>query len=113
MAQDSKETNRSAGEDRFDFEDSTVSLELDGGVTLECEIVCVFKADGKEYIALLPLEDEGAEDSGEVFLYGFSLVNNEPALRYIDSDEEYEIASDAFDEWLDQHEFDEIVEADE
>ena len=33
----------------------------------------------------------------------------EPLLGYIDDDEEYETASDAFDEYLDSAEFDELV----
>ena len=35
--------------------------------------------------------------------------NGEPGLDNILDDEEYELASDAFDEWLDSHEFDDLV----
>ena len=36
--------------------------------------------------------------------------NEEPVLEYIDDDEEYEIVSDAFDEYLDNVEFDELTQ---
>ena len=39
--------------------------------------------------------------------------NEEPVLDYIDDDDEYEAVADAFDEYLDNCEFDEIIEADE
>ena len=36
--------------------------------------------------------------------------NEEPVLDYIDDDNEYEAVADAFDEFLDTQEFDEITE---
>ena len=36
--------------------------------------------------------------------------NEEPELEYIEDDEEYEIVSDAFDEYLDNAEFDELTD---
>ena len=40
-----------------------------------------------------------------------TLVNlMEPTLEFIDDDAEYEMVAEAFDEYLDQSEFDEIVE---
>ena len=39
--------------------------------------------------------------------------NAEPSLTYIDDDDEYENVADAFDEYLDNVEFDEIVEGNE
>ena len=35
-----------------------MTLTLDDDTELECGIIGVFDVDGKEYIALLPLEDE-------------------------------------------------------
>ena len=94
-------------------EEMYVELELDEG-TVKCAIVTIFEADGKDYIALLPLDENGESAEGEVWIYGYSEdendENSEPELRYIDSDEEYEIASDAFDEFLDAQEFDELID---
>ena len=70
------------------------------------------EAGGKDYIALLPLEGVEAEE-GDVFLYRFHVdENGDPELENIESDEEYEIVSDAFDEWLDTQEYDELVDED-
>jgi len=92
---------------------ASVTLTLDDGTTLECAILTIFPAAGREYIALLPLNEDGENEDGEVFLYRFSEVNGQPELGNIEDDEEYEIVADAFDEMLDNMEFDEIVGEDE
>ena len=62
----------------------------------------------RDYIALLPLD--GAEDEeGEVYLYRYSEVDGQPELDNIQDDDEYEAAADAFDEFLDGQEYDELV----
>ena len=87
-----------------------LTLSLDDGTELECAIIRTFPAGDKNYIALLPIADIDEEES-EVYLYRFSLdSNNEPVLENIDSDEEYEIVSDAFDEELDAMEYEELYE---
>ena len=92
---------------------ATVTLTLDDGSVLECAVLTVFPAGDKEYIALLPLNENGQNEDGEVFLYRFTEENGEPQLDNIEDDEEYEIVADAFDELLDSMEFDEIVGEDE
>lgn len=93
-------------------EEMTVDLELDDG-TVTCSVVTIFSVGEKDYIALLPLDENGENSEGDVWIYGYSEnsddPNEEPELRYIDDEEEYEQASDAFDEYLDQCEFDEIL----
>lgn len=99
--------------DDFSAEEMTVELELDDGVCT-CAVITIFECNGKDYIALLPLDEDGQNEDGEVWIYGYSEneedPNEEPKLRYIEDDEEYEAAADAFDEYLDSCEFDEIVE---
>ncbi len=92
-------------------DEDIVTLALDGDVTVDCSVVGIFEAaNGLEYIALLPIEGEDA-DTGEVYLYRYSETEGEePVLENIIDDEEFEIASDAFDEMLDSIEFDELVE---
>ena len=98
---------------REDIIDGTVTLTLDNGEELECEVVSIFEAGDREYISLLPLGGE-EEENGEVFIYRFKLSEDgEPDLENIEDDAEYEMAADAFDEALDKMEFDEIVEEDE
>ena len=94
-------------------EEMTVTLTLDDGTELECVVLTIFEAGEKEYIALLPLDGREAED-GEVYLYRYvEDINGNPDLENMDSDEEYEIVADAFDELLDSAEYDELVSEDE
>lgn len=95
-------------------EEMTVELDLEDGTTVECEIITIFEVAGKDYIALLPIVDEDDDLYGEVWFYGYKEnpedPNEEPELIYIDDDETYEKVQDAFDEYLDTQEFDEIIE---
>lgn len=95
-------------------EEMTVTLTLDDDSTVECVVLTIFEAsNGKDYIALLPVEGPEA-DTGEVYLYRYSEdENGNPNLANIEDDEEFEIVSDAFDEFLDEQEYDELVDEDE
>lgn len=86
-----------------------VTLELDQG-EVECRILTIFDADGRDYIALMPLNEDGSDnEDGEVYLYRYSEDEQGlPDIAMIESDEEYEIASDRFDELLDDALFDEM-----
>lgn len=86
----------------------TVELTLDNDEVVECAILTLFEAGGKEYIALLPLNEYGETEDGDVYLYRYTEdANDEPELENIEDDDEYEIAADAFDEWMDTQEFEE------
>ncbi|MDE7206083.1 MAG: DUF1292 domain-containing protein [Lachnospiraceae bacterium] len=101
----------------YDDEEMTVELELDNGESVNCAIITILTVDKQDYIVLLPLDEDGNNEDGEVWFYRYSEDENnpnaEPSLSYIDNDEEYENVADAFDEYLDTVEFDEIVSADE
>ena len=85
-----------------------VELTLDNDEVVECAILTLFEAGGKEYIALLPLNEDGETEDGDVYLYRYTEdANGEPELENIEDDDEYEIAADAFDEWMDTQEFEE------
>ena len=86
----------------------TVTLTLDNDEVVECAVLTTYEANGKEYIALLPLDENGESESGDVYLYRYSEVDGEPTLENIEDDDEYEIAADAFDEWMDEQEFEEM-----
>ena len=102
-----KESERRS-ERRREREEMTVTLTLDDDTELECAVLTIFEAAGRDYIALLPLD--GAEDEeGEVYLYRYSEVDGQPELDNIQDDDEYEAAADAFDEFLDGQEYDELV----
>lgn len=94
-------------------EEMTVTLNFDDG-DVECAIVTILEVDQKDYIVLLPLDENGnGNEEGEVWFYRYSEnpddPNEEPVLDYIDDDDEYEAVADAFDEFLDNNEFDEII----
>ena len=94
-------------------EEMTVTLTLDDGSEVECVVLTIFEAGDRDYIALLPTE--GAEaDEGEVYLYRYKEdADGNPSLDNIEDDDEYEVVADAFDELLDDQEFDEIVGEDD
>lgn len=101
----------------FDDEEMTVELELEDGTNINCAIITILTVDSKDYIVLLPLNEDGENEDGEVWFYGYSEnpddPNEEPVLDYILDDEEYEKVADAFDEYLDSCEFDELIDEDE
>lgn len=94
----------------FDVE-STVTLTLDDDSVVECAILTIFPLGERDYIALLPIDESGESENGEVFLYRYSEdENEEPSLENIEDDEEYEMVADKFDELLDELEFEEDEE---
>lgn len=88
----------------------TVDIELDDGI-VNCEVITILTVAGKDYIAILP-EGQDPNEEQEVWFYGYSEnpndPNEEPELEYIESDDEYEAVADAFDEYLDECEFDQL-----
>ena len=90
-------------------ENLTVTLTLDNDEVLECAVLTIFSAGDRQYIALLPLDDAEDTEEGDVFIYRFEEdENGEPTLDNIEDDDEYELAADAFDEWLDEQDFEEL-----
>lgn len=91
-------------------EEMKVELSLDDGQTVVCEVITILEVNGKEYIALLP-EGQDDIDDQDVWFYAYSEnpddPNEEPNLEYISDDDEYEAVCDAFDEFLDDCEYDE------
>ena len=95
-----------------DCSKATITLTLDNDETVECAILTIFPVDGRDYIALLPLDENGENEDGEVYLYRYDNSTGSPVLDNIESDEEYDAVADMFDQMLDAAEYDELVEAD-
>lgn len=94
-------------------EEMTVTLTLDDNSELECAVISIFPVGDKKYIALLPMTDD-EEEEGEVFLYQFNELGEDDAeLINIEDDDEFEAVAEAFDELLDEQEFDEVFDEDE
>ena len=91
-------------------ESLTVTLTLENNAQLECAVLNIFEADEKEYIALLPLDENGDNTDGQIYLYRF--IDNgeeeEPGLENIEEDEEFDRVSAIFNEWLDTQDFGDI-----
>ena len=91
-------------------ESLTVTLTLENNEELECAVLNIFEADEKEYIALLPLDENGDNTDGQIYLYRF--IDNgeeeEPGLENIEEDEEFDRVSAVFNEWLDTPDFGDI-----
>lgn len=104
-------------ENNYAEEEMTVDIELEDGEKVNCAVITILTVNQKDYIALLPLDENGENQAGEVWFYGYREDENdpnaEPELLYIEDDEEYEAVSDAFDEFLDNQEFDELLSEEE
>lgn len=100
----------------YDAEEMTVDLDLEDGTSVTCAVITILTVSERDYIVLLPLDETGENTEGEVWFYRYSEnpddPNEEPELAYIDDDEEYETVAEAFDEYLDSVEFDELVDDD-
>ena len=98
----------------IDLDQPTVTLTLDDDTEVTCAVINIFPAGDRRYIALLPLNENGQNEEGEVYLYRFYEDDKgNPNLENIESDEEYELAAEAFDEMMDAAEFDEIEETEQ
>ncbi|MFA5637447.1 MAG: DUF1292 domain-containing protein [Anaerovoracaceae bacterium] len=74
-------------------DEDIITLEFEDGESVETEVMGVFEADGKEYIALVPLD--GSDD---VYIYGYKEIGDEEyELVDIDDDEEFNKAVAEFD----------------
>ena len=95
-------------------EEMTVTMELEDGESVTCAIITILTVNEKDYIILLPLDEKGENEDGEVWIYGYkedeSDPNAEPELFFIEDEDEYDAVSDAFDEYLDQVEFDVLID---
>ena len=94
-------------------EDLFVTLTLEDDSEVDCLVVSIFEAEGRDYIALLPTEGPENEE-GEVFLYRyFEDEDGEPGLGNIETEAEFMLASQAFDQLVEDGEYDEIIEEEE
>ncbi len=86
-----------------DDTDVMVTITLEDDTELDCEIIIIFEADDQDYIALLPVDDEGngLEDMGILLYRYFEAEDGTPVLDNIESEEEASYVSEVFEELLD------------
>jgi len=79
-------------------ESEVITLEFDDGTEVECEIMGVFDAGGKDYIALIP--DDKTDD---VYIYGYKETGeDEFELIDIEDEAEFEKAVAEFDKLVEE-----------
>lgn len=90
-----------------------IYLTLDDDTELECAVLGIFEVEDKEYIALLPIDDE------EVLLYEYKELEDEEFDLLPIEEEDFELVSEAFnalyseDDEEDDGEDDEVIEVPE
>ena len=99
-----------------DDEDLFVTLEIEDGEEIETQVITIFEVegeDGKEgqdYIVLMPVDQADSEE-GEVYIYRyFESEDGEPGLDNIETQEEFDMVSEIFDQLVEDGEYDEDVE---
>lgn len=107
----SNKNNRNKINNDNNDEQEIITLEIDDNQSIDCHILSILNVEGQDYIYLLPTEDCDFVEEGEFFIYKyFEDENEEITLDNYLSDEEFEIAADAFDALLDEQEYFEIID---
>ena len=89
--------------DCCEHEVEILTLSLDDGTEMECEVIGIVEANGNDYIALLPMDADEESEEGNVYLFRYSEdENGEVDLQSIEDDAEFEAASAAFDAMLEE-----------
>ncbi|MBO4420944.1 MAG: DUF1292 domain-containing protein [Lachnospiraceae bacterium] len=97
--------NNNLNEEEFEEEFDQVTLTLEDGSEMTCDVIAIFPCGDRDYIALLPENDP----DGDFLLYRF--IDNGDSnydLDDIGDDDEFEAASEAFDELMDNEDYDEM-----
>ena len=97
--------NKNTNNDELD----QIVLTLEDNSELVCDVIAYFPCDGKNYVALLPTDDPDSD----FFLYRYVEAGDEIELQDIEDDDEFDAASDAFDELLVEADFDEMFDEDD
>ena len=88
-----------------------ITLTLDDDTELDCIVMCIFPVNENNYIALLPADSADDEES-EIYLYQYiEHEDDDVELLNIESDDEFEEVSRAFDTLLEEDdEYNELLD---
>lgn len=93
----------------YEFEDDetmTVVLTLEDDTELECDVILIFELDGQDYVALYPSSGE----PDEIYLFRCTYDGgDELEIEDIEDEEEYENVSEAFDQIMEEDEWNELL----
>ncbi len=101
MSQDKKPM---VDDEIIDPEDMFLTIELEEGGEETFQILMIFEVNGQDYIAVCPLED----DEVVYFYRHYEDEEGNPYIDNIETDEEFEMVTDMFDQILDEQEFEEM-----
>lgn len=95
-----------------DFSEMTVTMDLEDGSSLECDVVLVFSDNEKNYIALTPTTQEEHTEA-DIFFYRLTGASLEEfGIENIEDDEEYQDVAERFEEIIDEQEFSDVFDGD-
>lgn len=88
-------------------DDVMVTLSLEDGSEMKCEILTIFEVQGRDYIALVPVDEQEKPLSDDtVYLYRYNEdEDGTPSVDNILSDEEFELVEEKYNELCDEAEF--------
>ena len=72
----------------FEEESNIIVLNDENGDEIRFEFLDLIEYDGDEYVVLLPVIEEGEEDSGEVVILNLEESENEDEESYVSVDDE-------------------------
>ena len=79
----------------------TIKLTLDDDSVLECAVLTTFPVEEfGEYIALVPLNKDGKNTTGETYLFRDAEENDNPVITNIEREDEYMAAAEAFHDFI-------------
>jgi len=99
----------------FDYGDDidiTVTLELEDGTNLECDVILIFEIEeyDQDYVALYPCSGE----PDEIYLMRCDYDGgDEMSIEEIDDEEEFEVVSETFDAIREEEEWNDLMDDDE
>lgn len=79
----------------------TIKLTLDDDSVLECAVLTTFPVpEFGEYIALVPLDKNGKNTTGETYLFRYAEDDGNPVVSNIEREDEYMAAAEAFHDFI-------------
>ena len=97
----------------FDLEDDdtlVVSLPMEDGTELDCDVILLFELEGQDYVALYPSEGE----PDEIVLMRCEYDGGENmGLEEITDEDEFNMVSETFDSIMEDEEWNELLGEDD
>ncbi len=83
-----------------------VTLFLEDGSEMLCDVIAYFPFDGKKYVAMLPVDDPDSD----FLIYGYEEKGDDIELIDIEDDDEFDAVTEEFSQLLDEQEFADVFE---